>query len=151
MTGRPTEIGVLLAPAGDSHLMLPAGMVAEIVALQRLEAAPDGAPDWLLGHIQWRGRSVPVVRLATARDPESGRPPRAHLVVCFTPNGNASIPYLAIETRGLPRLERVTATALTPDENPHAFALAALQLNGKAAWLPDLDAVEAALSQAGLV
>lgn len=145
MTDQQAELGVLLAPCGERQLVLPGGMVAEIVSVQGLEPALDGSPAWFLGRIPWRGRSVPVVRIADDPEMAPARAERAHLVVCFTPNGNPRLPYLAVETRGLPRLERVTAEALTVEEDDHPFALAALRLNGRPALLPDLDALEEAL------
>lgn len=148
MTEQPVELGVLLASCGERQLVLPGGMVAEIVSVKALEPAPEGSPAWLLGRLDWRGRSVPVVRIAGVPEmvPTPAQAMRNYLVVCFTPNGNASLPYLAIETRGLPRLERVTAAALTPeDEDGQPFALAAFRLNGHPALLPDVDALEEAL------
>jgi hypothetical protein len=53
---------------------------------------------------------------------------------------------MAIESPGLPHLERVTVQDLGPepsmDTSPPLFAARALRLTGRRAWLLDLDALE---------
>ena len=126
--------------------MLPAGAVAELVRGGVLGPPPAGAPDWVLGTLAWRGHRLAVCRLGEGAGPGAG--PHA-LVVCFAPSGNPELPYLAVASPGLPRLERVNPTNLAPEpdapqERPW-FVRGALWLNGRPAWLLDLGALEGPL------
>jgi chemosensory pili system protein ChpC len=142
--------GVVL-PSGAADLLLPNAAVAEVVAY-RSPVAIEGAPAWLLGHLDWRERLVPVVSVAAADDGVEAAAPgrRARLAVCYTPSGNAALPYLAILAVEPARLARFHAEALVParavPDNP--FVLHALTYAERPAWILDLDAVERAVLEA---
>jgi len=141
-----TDLQVLVLPAPTADLLLPAGAVAEILRSETLGLPESGSPEWVIGTLQWRGQSVAVARLV----PVDKRGHRSSVVVvCFSPGGNRALPYLAIASPGLPRLERVTPKALggEPDAPPALlwFVRAPLRLGGQAAWLLDLWALERGL------
>jgi chemosensory pili system protein ChpC len=140
------ELRVLLLPAESGELMLPAAAVAEIVRAGDLALPDPGSPPWLAGTMEWRGLRVPVARLA---EPELGLRGRLHAVVCYAPSADPRLPFLAVESAGLPQLARVGAESLAPEEGERPtsppFVLTPLSINGRPAWLMDLDALEASL------
>jgi chemotaxis signal transduction protein len=128
--------------------LLPAAAVAEVVSARSLAPPRAGAPGWLIGTGEWRGISLPAVRL--------GEPPRfpaarAHgpsvhpyLAICRGLVGDPALTYFAIESPRLPRLEQVGAESLSEDERDleSPLALAVLRLKGRPVTLVDLEAVE---------
>jgi chemosensory pili system protein ChpC len=137
--------GVLL-PVGERSLLLPNAAVAELVGFQ--EPAPeDGAPDWLLGSIQWRGRRVKVVSFgAVAGAGPAGLPgQRLRIALLNTLNGNPELPYIGLLTLGISRLVRASADNLAPDPSGEVdsdLVLRSVTVGGQPAWIPDLDRLE---------
>jgi chemosensory pili system protein ChpC len=145
------SVAGIVLPAGTADLLLPNAAVAEVVAY-RSPAGIEGAPPWLLGHLDWRDRPVPVVSIAAADGGTESAAPgrRARLAVCYTPSGNAALPYVAFLAVEPARLARFRAEGLKPakavPENP--FVLHALTHAERPAWIPDLDAIEQAVLEA---
>ena len=143
----PQELRVLLLPGADRELLLPAGAVAEIVRPDDLNRSPASGPDWLLARLGWHGLEVPLVRLSPVIGDAPGR---THAVVCFAPGADSRLPFIAIECPGLPRLERVRPEGMIGEDAETARTAAPfldhpLSVNGRAAWLVDLAALEGAL------
>lgn len=145
------ELRGIVLPTGAADALLPNAAVAEIMGYHLPRPYPS-APGWLLGAVSWRGREIPLVSLAAA-DAETatdGRAKRGRLVICFTPSGNSALPYVGLLAVAPPRLARLSAQALEPaptaSNNP--FVLHALTYAERAAWIPDMDAIERAVLEA---
>lgn len=150
---------VLLLPMpSDSDpwdLLLPAAAVVEIVRAEPLEVPGPADPDWLCGFLAWRGLRLPLVRPTTVTGPSAptagGRVGRTYAAVCFAPaGGEGAAPFFAIESPGMPRLERVTPDTLSADTGHRAaderlFTQVALRVLDRPAGLLDLDALQRAL------
>ena len=140
------DLQVLVFPVPGTDLLLPGGSVAEVLRGEELGPPRAGEPDWVLGTLSWRGHAVPVAHLLPPAGPGAGL---AAVAVCFAPGGDRALPYLAIWSPGLPRLERVTPESLASEPEVLAgipwFVATALRLNGRAAWLLDLAALEQGL------
>ena len=142
--------GVLIQVTGG-RLLLPNACIAEILSVADPEPI-DGAPDWLLGRIRWRGWQVPLVAYSTlaglgAHDPAlRGQ----RVLVLKTLNGDPRMPYFALLTEGFPRLVTISPTQL--DERADAalddVVAAAVRFQDEDALVPDLDAVERRLQTA---
>ena len=141
--------GVLIQVEG-ARLLLPNATISEVLSY----AAPDaieGAPDWLLGRIRWRGWELPLVafsRMAGIASEQGGL--GSKVVVLKALGGNEKTPYFAILTQGFPRLVTVSRDALVADaesELPEGVQ-ARVMLNEDAALLPDLAQIESRIAQA---
>ena len=152
------SLRVLLLPVPSApdpwELLLPGAAVAAVVRAEPLETAGPGAPDWLLGFLDWQGLRVPLVRAAITPPPNGPRPGQAHAAVCFAPAADPALPFFAIASPSVPRLERITPATLSaerPEAHPGAvgadrpFIQVALRHLGRPVSLVDLDAVEQAL------
>ncbi len=144
----PSELRGVVLPTGDADLVLPNTAVADVAGYK--EPAPyANAPGWLLGAVPWRGCSLPLVSLAMANavpiDVSHGQ--RGRMVICYTPSGNRSLPYVGVFAVGPPRLARLSAATLQPAEGvpDNPFVLHALTYAERPAWIPDMDAIERAL------
>jgi chemosensory pili system protein ChpC len=129
-------------------LLLPGAAVAEIVRAEPLTAAQSGAPDWLIGYLAWRGLQLPVIRLAAPDLSSDDQLRHRQAVVCHAPGGDPSLAFVAIESPGVPRLERVTPESLSAQgaaQEGHPFLQITLRLRGRPAALVDLDTIERAV------
>ena len=149
--------GVLIQVEG-ARLLLPNATIAEVLSYAEPEAVAD-APDWLLGRIRWRGWQLPLAsfsRLAGIADEVGGL--GSKVVVLKALGGDSRLPYVALLTKGFPRLVTVSRDALVADagEGDIDGAAATLPLgvlmrvllNDEPALLPDVDAVESAIREA---
>ena len=106
--------GVLIQVEG-ARLLLPNATIAEVLSYAEPEAVA-GAPDWLLGRIRWRGWQLPLAsfsRLAGIADEIGGL--GSKVVVLKALGGDSRLPYVALLTKGFPRLVTVSRDALVPD------------------------------------
>lgn len=145
-----TEVRCLLVPTAGEPLLLPSTAVAE-VAPYAPPVRGEGYPEWLLGGLAWRGRTIPLVSLealAGGKVPEAGD--AARIAVCNTVTGDAELPFYALLVQGIPRLARVTAEALSPGDDSPQFAIARSTLDGEPVLIPDLEAVERAVRDTGV-
>ena len=140
--------GVMIGVTG-ARVLLPNATVAEVITYSPPEPV-DGAPDWMLGRIRWRGWRLPVISYArmigSAQDEgEFG----AKVVVLKALGGNPRHSYFALLTQGFPRLVTVSQDALTQEEAGQAIegVLMHVRLRDEDAVIPDLAAIEARLAE----
>lgn len=146
--------GVMIGVTG-ARVLLPNATVAEVITYSPPEPV-DGAPDWMLGRIRWRGWRLPVISYArmigSAREEgEFG----AKVVVLKALGGNPRHSYFALLTQGFPRLVTVSQDALTREEpgdggdvaQPVDGVLMNVRLRDEDAVIPDLAAIEARIAE----
>ncbi|WP_428608047.1 chemotaxis protein CheW [Sedimenticola sp.] len=144
------EVRGVLLPLQESQLLLPNAAVCEVVSYQSPDPVTNSAPDWVLGAFNWRSHALPLVsyeRLLGQDGGEIGH--RARVAICNTLNGNDQIPYIGILLRSAPHLVRVTEASIAPysgDAQPTPMVVNRVLINGVDALIPDLDALESALS-----
>ena len=141
--------GVLIQIA-DARLLLPNATIAEVLSFANPDPL-DGAPDWLLGRIRWRGWQLPLVsfsRFAGIADEQGGL--GSKVIVLKALGGDAKRPFFALLTQGFPRLVTVTEAALLADTEDAALpagVLSRVRLNEDDALVPDLAAIEEHLGE----
>jgi chemosensory pili system protein ChpC len=135
----------LLLPLNKEIAVLPNAAVAEIIPFVQPEAV-EGAPDWLVGRLEWRDRRIPLIAFETASDGEAGRLHKGcRIAVLNTLNGSSELPYIAIVMQGLPSLQVVRPNSVQYDDKPSTqrqSIKAYVNLNGTAALIPDIDDLE---------
>ena len=141
--------GVLIAVA-RARLLLPNATIAEVLSF----APPspiEGAPEWRLGRIRWRGWELPLIAFSRMADiaPEAGGL-GSKVVVLKALSGDPKAPYFAILTQGFPRLVTVSTDRLLhePDEHLPQGVSARVWLNEDEAFIPDLEAIETLIGDA---
>ena len=143
--------GVLLATQ-SGQLLLPNASVSEVVGYRDPGGAPEGAPAWLLGVMQWHQATVPLVSFDTLLGlPGGDVSHRARIAICNTLGGNPERPYIGILLRTIPHLIRVIEELIAPLGEPGdmgPMVLRQVRISGQEAWIPDLDALEQAVDEA---
>lgn len=146
----PDLRGVVIQVAGG-RLMLPNACIAEILSVADPEPI-DGAPDWLLGRIRWRGWQVPLIAFSTlAGIGEHDASLRGQRVLVLkTLGGDARLPYFALLTQGFPRLVTVSPAMLVeePDAELGQGVAAAVRYQDQEVLVPDMDSIEQRLHTA---
>jgi chemosensory pili system protein ChpC len=147
---QPNDIrGVLIAVA-RARLLLPNATIAEVLSFAP-PSPVEGAPDWLLGRIRWRGWELPLIAFSRMADiaPEAGGL-GSKVVVLKALGGDAKSPYFAILTQGFPRLVTVSTDRLLhePDEHLPRGVHARVWLNEDEAFVPNLEAIQALIGDA---
>ncbi|MFV8834585.1 chemotaxis protein CheW [Aquisalimonas sp.] len=137
----------LLLPLDDTYLLLPGTVVAEVVGYTTPQpAALDEPPEWLLGFVTWRGQQVPCVAFEALNGQTLGTPgTRARTVVLKALGARSGMPYIALRTRGIPRLINVEREGIEPLDEPDALGPAvreAVLAHGEPALIPDMDVLE---------
>lgn len=143
-------LSAVLLPLTEQNLLLPAAVIAEVVAYVQPE--PDDAwPAWVLGVFPWHRRMLPVVSVEAAMGmqpaPIGGR--RARIVVLHTLGGEPGLPRYALLVANTPRVisiwpEFLQARAPGPAEEPYVRQRVTLP-DAESAIIPDLDALQSAV------
>ncbi len=143
----------LIVPLSGATLILPNTAVAE-VAEYRAPQPIGAAPGWLLGMMQWRGRSIPLLTFEQFVGlPAGAAGVHARAIVCNTLSGNVTLPFVALLAQGIPRLTGVKAEVLEPTDQDGAeqeAVAARVRFAGEEALIPDLDAIERMLIRLGI-
>lgn len=140
-----SQISSLLLPVNGRNLLLPNTSVAEII--DYVPPVPvQGAPDWFLGHVQWRGVRLPVLSFDAANGSEAGpASARARIAILNTIGPQRQrLPFLAIVTQGIPRLIKVQEEEISRQdgEQPGQAEQVRVRISGEEATIPNLEFLE---------
>ena len=142
-------VRAMVLPMGGDYAVVPSAMLAEVVTRSTLTVRPD-APGWVRGSITWRTREVPVVSLGRAAlervvEADAGQ---RKLAILFALSGTTALPAYAVECDAVPRpvLASEASTRLTSTSSEgRPFSKLSVRIDGEAAFVPDLDALETAM------
>ncbi|MBP0946836.1 chemotaxis protein CheW [Pseudomonas alliivorans] len=148
-TQRLTSLTGLILPLSDRHLLLPNVAVAELIDYQDCSAEP-GAPEWYLGPISWRERTLPLLSFEAACGGRTRVGGRARIVVLNALGGRHDVRFIALLTQGIPRSCKVDSQLSYVDVPLTELELAAVQVGDTVARIPDLEGLEHWLVNAGL-
>ncbi|MEO8778260.1 MAG: chemotaxis protein CheW [Rhodanobacter sp.] len=144
----PREIRCVLVPIGDLRMLLPNATIAEVITQSAPEPL-DGAPEWVLGRIAWRGWRVPLVsftRLAGSPDGDSESMVRVAVLKAL--GGDPRLPFIAVQTQGFPRLTTLNSELIIPTHDGKGLSpgvRAHVLVRDDVAMIPDLEWIEANL------
>jgi chemosensory pili system protein ChpC len=136
----------LWVPLEEVNLLVPNVAIAEVINYQPLDLIQDG-PDWLLGRLQWRDKELPVIsmeRLCGFSLPQGGRGSRISVVNSVSTD--ASLPFYAMVTAGIPRLFSADADALGGSmlsaKNLSDTVADCVQIGSEEALIPNLEIIQ---------
>lgn len=137
----------------NNSLVLPNTAVAEIINFTDPVPVED-SPDWLLGTMEWRGLSVPLISLEKAMGKDAPDVTSdLHIAILNCLGNKKSFNFYGIITRGLPKLVNIQEKNILEGNNTNELnelALANVTINKMEAFIPDLDAIEALFKGTGI-
>jgi chemosensory pili system protein ChpC len=141
-TGQSPVIHCMLATTRQDQLLLPTGVMAEVIDYSE-PTHMDTAPPWLLGQIEWNQRQVPVFSFSSLINAEDvGEiPAKSKVLIIKSLGDTARVPYLGILLTELPRLLNVKESDLieTGDDKKSLGVFSRIKLGDQSAIVPDLD------------
>jgi chemosensory pili system protein ChpC len=148
VANNPEELACVLIPLCGTQLLLPQVCVAEILPWRRIKTL-NGAPDWCLGVLGWRGEAVPVVRFERLNQSRQEVPSLGRcLVVMNRTSETAALPFYALAAEGLPRLVQVAGSDLAGDDaKPGRAESQIVRLGAENAAIPRLNFIEQQVSR----
>lgn len=138
------EIRGVLIPVGNSSLLLPNAVVAEVIDYRD----PSGEVDaedaaWLRGSVSWRQHKLPLVAFEGLLGETFELPRRARIAICHALDPDAKQAFIGIVSGGIPRLVRVRESVIEPlavtEEDEDRPILARVRVNDVDAIIPDMD------------
>jgi len=140
--GRSPEMHCMAIPAQGETLLLPTTVMEEVVDYQQ-PAAIEPSPPWLLGHIQWENRQVPVFSFtALINGAEVGAvTPRSKIMILKSLTDSGRVPYLGLVLGDLPHPITVKPEDVveTGDDKKSLGVFKRIALDDQEAIIPDLD------------
>lgn len=140
--GVTPELHCMLAPAGSETLLMPTGVVAEVIDYQS-PSPIEATPPWLLGEIEWNDRRVPVFCFPALIN---GSPPdeageRAKIMVLKSLSDSNRVPFLGVLMNELPKPVQVEEGDIeeTGDEKVSLGVFSRVRLGEQDAIIPDMD------------
>ena len=150
MPDQATGLRAVLLPLKQQDLLLPAAVIAEVVAYVEPEPG-DSRPAWVLGIFSWHGHRLPLVSMEAAMGLESyqQRTRRSRIVVLHTLGGAPGLPRYGLLVHDTPRVVSIWPESLRVSEpgngaEPYVRQRVALP-DAEPAIIPDLDALQSAL------
>lgn len=142
------DLSCMLLPLKDKQLLVPNVAVAEIVPFSHLLTTASSR-DWILGRIQWRGVTLPVVCYEMLNQQSTPAPnPNARFAIFNGVGGYSELPFYAVLIQGIPRQTRIQESDIQTVEafNQGAYDAQAVTIGQEeSAMIPDLDKLEEAL------
>ena len=144
MANTEQDVYSLLIPAAGDSILLPNIGVAEVVAyFGNVDKPKAGAPKWLMGYLQWRGKHVPTISMEVMVGNDAPTLTRlSRLAILNTPSPNSEVPHVAVIVTGIPRLTRVTEDMLQPIDGVTPTAKARAFMSGQTIQIPDVEKFE---------
>jgi chemosensory pili system protein ChpC len=142
----------LTIPLHNETALLPNAAIAEVISYKEVTPLAD-APDWFIGHIEWREKRVPLISFEAISGKEAQKPVKnSRIAVLNTLNANAILPYIAILSQGIPSLAIVQEHGLEDKEidDDRQVIGAIVDVAGIEALVPNIDEIEQRLLQLSL-
>lgn len=141
-SGRPPELHCMLVPTGGDDLLLPTSIVEEVI--DAVQPTPiDFAPPWLLGHVEWAERQVPLFDFGALIHGTDAAPPgeRPRAIVLKSLSEGGRVPWLGLVLAGLPRPVTVTPADVVEagDERKSLGVFRRVMIGESEAIVPDID------------
>jgi chemosensory pili system protein ChpC len=142
------QVRSLWIPLREVNMLLPHVAVAEVGSFRVPAEQPD-TPDWLLGGIDWRGETIPVISLELlCGDEFPANPVYSRLVIVNSVHADSPLRHYAIVAAALPRSVQIDGDSVDDFESCQLPAIHCRVYIGRdQAVIPNLDYLEELLEQ----
>ena len=136
-------------------VVVPNAAVAEIISVQDVREV-EGSPQWMLGKARWRGVELPVVSYeAAGGDNAQAVNINTQVAVMYSVSNEIDndnkYPYIGLAMHGVPHVSTFSRDQIKTDEQAavnHPMVAQKVRINGAAAGILDIFAIEEMLQQA---
>jgi chemosensory pili system protein ChpC len=146
-TEGPAHLNCLMLPLKDRNMLLPNVTVAEIVPFSHLLTTNSNV-DWVLGRVDWRGVTVPVVCYEMLNKQGAPAPnPNARFAIINGVGAHSRMPFYALLIQGIPKLVHVAEKDLQEVDamNTGEYDARVVTLDQTPVVIPNLDHIEQTL------
>ncbi|MBS8239835.1 chemotaxis protein CheW [Marinobacter lipolyticus] len=151
MSENSQTLSCVIIPMNGRQLLLPNVTIAEVVDYASSDAGAN-TPEWLVGHLNWRGLELPVISYDAANGAALTIPGdnRGRIVVLNTiGDRHQQVPFMALVTQGIPSQARLTDEQIrTLDGETGPADLMQVEVEGDTAWIPNLEYLESLAAEA---
>jgi chemosensory pili system protein ChpC len=141
-SGKSPELHCMVIPTDREILLLPTSVMEEVIDFEQ-PLAIEHAPPWLMGHIQWQNRQVPVFSFsALINGADVGEITARSKVMILKSLAHAGrVPYLGLLLGDLPHPATIKPDELleTGDEKKSLGVFKRVRLGDEEVIIPDLD------------
>ena len=134
-------------------VVVPNASVAEIISVQDVREV-ENSPRWMLGKARWRGVEVPVVSYeAAGGDDVQAVNINTQVAVMYSVSEDSEHSYIGLAMHGVPHVSTFSRDQIRTDENvssDHPMVAQKVRINGAAAGILDLFAIDEMLQQAAV-
>ncbi|MFQ3323614.1 MAG: chemosensory pili system protein ChpC [Pseudomonadales bacterium] len=146
---RSLDLVTLFLPVTGKSLLVPNVALAEVVPITAVSTIDD-MPNWLMGTLEWRKKTIPLVSFEAINDEpfvEAGDYLRIAVM-----NGcqyGDKMPFYAIALRGTPRMTRLVEEEVIAQESSDLGIAESMSVvvDGVEAIIPNLEYIEAQVHQ----
>lgn len=146
MSDDSAAIRSLILPLSTGMLVVPASAVEEVLFAEPLDLPSPAAPDWLIGEVQLRQQSIPLVSFeALTGMSVADAPATVHAVVLRSLGTDSDPSLYAVRLARAPRVEELdTGTLQLADDgqSENAYIACRVIVDGEEGAVPALDALE---------
>jgi len=139
------SLSCVMIPVSDRQLLLPNVSIAEVVDFNSTDAGAS-TPEWLVGFLDWRGLTLPVISYDAANGGTLTVPGdnRGRIIVLNTiGESHQQAPFMALVTQGIPSQARLVEEQIRKlDGEAGPADLMQVEVDGEAAWIPNLEYLE---------
>lgn len=129
----------LLMTSNHKTLLVPYAVVAEVIPFQ-VPTPIEDAPKWLLGNIEWREASVPLVSFDNIKASEKKN---LHIAIFNRLADDAKLDFVGLVIEGIPMMVRFKAKDLElVKHTPKEFLSMEILYNKKPGFVPNIEWVE---------
>jgi len=136
-------------------VVVPNATIAEIISVQGVREVKD-SPQWILGKARWRGVELPVVSYEAAGG-EGAQAVNVNTQVAVMYSAkegdDKKYPFIGLAMHGVPHVSTFSREQIRIDtqaSSDHPMIAQKVRVNGAAAGILDIDAIEEMLNQAAL-
>jgi chemosensory pili system protein ChpC len=142
------KVRSLWIPLREMNLLLPNVAVAEIGSYRAPQPQAD-KPEWFLGMVKWREKTIPVISLeAVCGLNVPSNPVFSRLMIVNSVSPDSPIEHYAVVTAGLPGLIQFAEdTADDVVEYEHDGLKCIVRIGQEEAVIPDLEFLQGLLEQ----
>jgi chemosensory pili system protein ChpC len=146
LSNTPVKLSAMLCICDGFNLLLPSIAVAEMVSGVAASTEASTEHPWLLGEMGWRGLTIPVLSFEQLLIQRGARLRGSHIAIIRGHVNTEKLPFYGVPLQAIPSSIQIKDQGQLeemPDEGRLDFAECYVRIQGVAAVIPQLEALEA--------